>query len=387
MAFKTVDIDAHVAEPITLIMDEYLDPAFKDRPLRLLKDEKGLEYVEINGKKSIMLQGGAGLGLEAGKGFGATPEELLPFFTPGGVDYYDGMIPAAHDPHARIEWMDAEGVDIALHYPSLGLYWEAECDDPKAAAAYCRAYNDWLMDFCKPYPDRLFPIAHIPTMDVQEAVKEVKRTADLGVKGFMIYSACPNDRHWGDPYFNPLFKEVQETGLPVAPHPTTDLNYMGMDPYEEVNDSMDFLFSNFWWTTQTVAFQSHLALLSMTSRGAFDRFPELKFVLLETGATWIAYWLERMDDRWEREQVTVQFGLQPSEYFQRQCWISFEPEEELIPHVINRWGADRFFWATDFPHHDGYPGVLNKVKALIAPLSEEDQRKVLSENGIKTYNL
>ena len=116
-----VDIDGHVAEPITLIMDEYLEPEFKDRPLRLLNDEKGLEYLEINGKKSVMVQGGAGLGVDAGKAFGA--EDFLPFFTPGEVHYYDGMIPEANEPDARARWHEGEGVDKALLYPTLGLSW------------------------------------------------------------------------------------------------------------------------------------------------------------------------------------------------------------------------------------------------------------------------
>ena len=121
--------------------------------------------------------------------------------------------------------------------------------------------------------------------------------------------------------------------------------------------------------------------------GILDRFPNLKYVLLESGATWLAYWLERIDDRWERERVSVGFNLEPSEYFQRQGWIWFEPEEKLMPNVINAIGSHKFFWATDFPHHDGYPGVVNRVRKLISPLSDNDQRKVLGENGIKVYDL
>jgi len=52
-----VDVDGHVAEPIAEIMDQYLDPRFKDRPLRLVNDEDGLEYLEIDGRKSTLVQG------------------------------------------------------------------------------------------------------------------------------------------------------------------------------------------------------------------------------------------------------------------------------------------------------------------------------------------
>ena len=174
-----VDVDGHVAEPITEIMDQYLDPEFKDRPLRLLNDENGLEYLEINGKKSTLVQGGTGLGADAGKAFGA--EDYEPFFTPGGVHYYDGMVPASNQPDARAAWHDQEGIDKAVLYPTIGISWEDECDDPKVASAYCRAYNNWIVDFCKSHPDRHYPIAHIPTLDAQGAAAEVRRTAALGV--------------------------------------------------------------------------------------------------------------------------------------------------------------------------------------------------------------
>ena len=65
------------------------------------------------------------------------------------------------------------------------------------------------------------------------------------------------------------------------------------------------------------------------------------------------------------------FKEQPSDYFRRQCWISSSPEEELIPNIINKVGADKFFWASDFPHHDGFPGVVGAIRDLLGPLPAE----------------
>ena len=214
MQSLVVDVDGHVAEPITEIMDQYLDPEFKDRPLRLINDENGLEYLEINGKKSTLVQGGTGLGADAGKAFGA--EDYEPFFTPGAVHYYDGMIPASNQPDARAAWHDQEGIDKAVLYPTIGISWEDECDDPKVASAYCRAYNNWIVDFCKSHPDRHYPIAHIPTLDAHEAAAEVRRTAALGVKGFMVYNTATNGIYYGNPYFDPLYEAVEESGLALG---------------------------------------------------------------------------------------------------------------------------------------------------------------------------
>ena len=79
------------------------------------------------------------------------------------MEYKEGK-PGGFDPHERIPDMDADGIDAAFLYPSLGLFAGA-IHDPQLAAAMCRAYNRWLADYCKPYPDRLFGVAMLPMQD------------------------------------------------------------------------------------------------------------------------------------------------------------------------------------------------------------------------------
>jgi len=51
-----------------------------------------------------------------------------------------------------VKLLDEEGIDAAVLYPTLGLLWEGEVNDPELAIAYCRVYNDWITEFCSPYP-------------------------------------------------------------------------------------------------------------------------------------------------------------------------------------------------------------------------------------------
>ena len=88
------------------------------------------------------------------------------------MEYKDGK-PGGFDPHKRIPDMDADGIDAAFLYPSLGLFAGA-IHDPELAAAVCRAYNRWLADYCRPYPDRLFGVAMLPLQSVELAVDEIK---------------------------------------------------------------------------------------------------------------------------------------------------------------------------------------------------------------------
>src|SRR6267154_1969199 len=144
-AYNVVDADGHILEPIDL-WDTYMDPAFRDRAPRLVKGDNGKqclvmdEHVVGNNQRGI---GGIG-GVGARQGVVAAD----------AMEYQDGK-PGGFDPHKRIPDMDADGIDAAFLYPSLGLFSGA-IHDPQLAAATCRAYNRWLADYCQPYPDRLF---------------------------------------------------------------------------------------------------------------------------------------------------------------------------------------------------------------------------------------
>lgn len=207
-----IDVDGHILEPANLWMD-YIEPKFRDRTLKIAEDDQGLEYLSIDGKPSWFAQGGT-LGA-----LGAIGQDVNPFLEPGRIKWDDALLPGGYDPHARIKVMDEEGIAKSMVYPSLGLVWEADCTDAKLAAATCRAYNNWMFDFCRPYPGRLIPVSHIPTLDVEEGVKELRRTAKLGAKAAMVSGASPGRRPLGGSYFDPLWKEAEGLDIAVTLHP------------------------------------------------------------------------------------------------------------------------------------------------------------------------
>ena len=54
---RIVDADGHIMEPPDLWI-ENLEVRFKHRAMRLRTDDEGLEYLEIDGQKSKVLNGG-----------------------------------------------------------------------------------------------------------------------------------------------------------------------------------------------------------------------------------------------------------------------------------------------------------------------------------------
>src|SRR5439155_1359178 len=168
------------------------------------------------------------------------------------------------DPHARIPDMDLDGIDAAFLYPSLGLFSGA-IQDPPLAAAVCRAYNRWLADYYKPYPDRLFGVAMLPMQSIDLAIEEM---------------------------------------------------------------------------------------------------------------------------RFARKQLGMRGGsMRPSELFQRNCWISFEPVEGSLSVLADYIGPHKILWATDYPHPDGFFPGAPKLIADRPELSAETKRQILAGGAKGFYAL
>src|SRR5260370_24056902 len=115
--------------------------------------------------------------------------------------------------------MDSDGIAAAFLYPSLGLFAGAVAD-PELAAAMCRAYNRWLADYCKPYPDRLFGVAMLPMQSVELAIEEMRYAREaLGMRGGVL-RPNPEPRHKmiSDPLYEPSWAIAERLDVPLGFH-------------------------------------------------------------------------------------------------------------------------------------------------------------------------
>ena len=129
------------------------------------------------------------------------------------------------------------------------------------------------------------------------------------------------------------------------------------------------------------------AFTQMLACGVFERHPGLRCTVLESGATWISAWLDRMDHKYEVMRTVTPTAMKPSEYFYRQCLVSADPDETVIAPIIEAVGADYFVWASDYPHIDASFGVVGEIRSRVASLPEGDQAKVLGLNAQRFYGL
>jgi len=370
----SVDADGHILEPADTWI-KYIDPQYRDRAIRIDHDDKGWEVLMFDNKPAEVVRGTLG----ALGGVGMDAEALL---TPGKRTYVEGCPPGSYDPRARIKVLDEEGIDLALLYPTIGIFWEGWVQDPKLATAYCRAYNRWLVDFCSYDKKRLFPVAHISLIDPEGAVEETIRAKKDGCVGVYLSPdmVARGWKHFDDPSFVRFWNTVQDLDMPVGFH----VIVRDAPSWKEwIRQDADFGLFNFTFLAMDVM----AAFTQMMSLAMFEKYPRMKCTVLESGANWISAWLDRLDHKYIPMRSRSALKMKPSEYFYRQCVVSADPDETMTAEVVNHLGPDYFVWASDYPHIDSSFGVAREIRERLEPLPVASQRKVLGENAVRFYNL
>ena len=370
--YNVIDADGHILEPLDL-WDKYMDPKYRDRAPRLVTDnESGKEKLLVEGQQLGSDQGMGGIG-----GVGARQGEVKA----AEMKYEEGR-PGGFDPHKRIPDMDSDGIDAAFLYPSMGLFAGA-VHEPGLAAALCRAYNRWLADYCKPYPDRLFGIAMLPMQSVEHAIEEMKfARKELGFKGAFLR---PNPYHGNkminDPMYEPFWAAAEDVDMAIGFHEggSSGMPTVGIDRFEGraakhiVSHTMEMM----------------LACLAVIWGGVCEKHPKVRIGFLESGGGWVAPWLDRMDRHFD-DQGFNDSGLttRPSDLFRRNCWISFEPVEGSLNVLADYIGPNKIMWATDYPHRDGFfPGAPDMVRERLKGTSPATQHGVLAGGAMGFYGL
>src|SRR5919205_2998493 len=258
--------------------------------------------------------------------------------------YEDGKkgIQRVSDPHLRIKDMDRDGVQAEVLFGILGA--ATRLNDHEAANEMFRIYNDWLSEFCRPYPDRFIGLACLPYGDIDAAVKEVYRVANLGLRGMELSCSWDMEPMW-HPVWEPLWKAVNDVDLPLHFHTFPTTPPRSRTEARHVQRAAMF--------TGVSAFQMGLIhiIAGMIGAGVFERYPNLRVSFGESGAGWLAYALHRMDFEFE-DRFRDLMKLKPSEYWRRQCKCTFQ-FDPISTKLIDDIGVETMMWGSDYPHTDG----------------------------------
>ena len=354
--YRVIDADGHFMEPDS-IWTKYLEPKYHSMAPKGMY-ETGRYRLSIGGRLSPYLLG---------------PEKALK----GGAKMSKG----GYDPHVRLADMDKEGIDAMVMYTTTGLFFFG-VDSLDLTVALCRAFNNWAHDFCRVNPKRLIAPAILPQMDVHASIAELRRAVtELGLNGAFLRPNPIGGRTFDHSDWEPFWSLLEELDVPLVLHEgaTQDVPQIANARYE-----------NFVYRHMTChPFEQQMALMSLIGSGVLDRHPNLRVVIVEAGCGWAPYWIERMDHHAEEwgYAMPAKLSLKPSEYFKRQCYISADGEERMLPEFISCLGDDNLLFSTDYPHPDHpFQGVVAEI-ADRADMSETSKRKMLGENAARAFKL
>ena len=280
-----------------------------------------------------------------------------------------------YDIAARLKDMDEEGVDVELMVP--GTFTGHE--DPEVDMEFIRAAHRFIDESTRAAPDRLKSLITVSAKAVEESVGEIKTWAGSPwARGVCINPPLgfPLDH----PDLNPIWAAADEADLCVVHHS----NSAGYPGYRDLWDNP------FMGRTAGHPWGAQRAVASFFGSGIMDRYPNVRFAVLESGFGWLPFWAKRMDD-----QVTymgfVAKDLQHSmsEYMTSGrffCSIVLHEGPELVRLVSEILGDDILMFGSDYPHAESrFPVSVKVVDEWEMP--DERRAKLMHENAAKCFRL
>lgn len=274
---------------------------------------------------------------------------------------------------------DLEGIDLQVIYPTGSLFL-SRVREHDLAVAIARTYNDWLHEWCSINRKRLKGVAVVPLhVDVQESIREMERAVgQLGAIGVMVNTYDPA-RNVAHPDFWPFYETCARQGVAVAFHAS------GSNTMDPVAHGDTFLAVH----TLSHAPEQLMACTAVLYSGLLERYQNLRVAFLEAGIGWVPFWMEHMDEEWEKRRFDAPLlTARPSEYMASgRVFVSCEPEEKTLRYVPDFFPQDNILFASDYPHWDG--GFPYMVSTLMErdDISDTLKRKIFFENPQRLYGL
>jgi predicted TIM-barrel fold metal-dependent hydrolase len=373
--YEIISADSHIIEPPDL-WEKWLPAGFRKKAPTLVNDDEGGDAWDFHDGGKPMT-----IGLVT-KTRGMSFEQLR-----WGGSRYETINQGCFEGSARVQEMLEDGVHAEVIYPPQRTMRHFMLDeDAEFHLAGVRAYNDWLAkEFCAKAPDRLIGIGQIPNLGVEDAVKEMRRSRDMGLRGVVI-SSWPSGKPFLDDDCDPFWAEAEKLKLPVSVH--ISLVHKGQQR-EQIGSIARK--GNAALTGFSAAGLNTMPLIvgETIFWGIFDKFSRLKMVGVECGAGWVPYFLEQMDDRYWRNRTWAKSTLQhqPSEYFRRNWLVTFIVDFYGVSnrHAV---GVNSMMWSTDYPHHGSdWPYSRKVIDEMFHGVPADDRHAILAGNCVALYGL
>ncbi len=286
----------------------------------------------------------------------------------------------AWNPVARLKDMAVDDVSGEVLYPTVGLRHYQEQDAGFQEACF-QVYNDWLTEYCTAAPDRLWGVAMISAYNIDHAVRELERAKKAGLRGALIWQYPPNDAlSFFSDHYERFWGAAQDLGMPINLHIVTGPSARRRPPVmTAIQRSRASVNEN--------TFEACESLFDLIFSGVLERFPRLKFVIVENDIGWLPFWLFKADKSFGSRGKDLPIKMLPSEYFNRQVYATFL-NDPVGAFFLSRGKVDNFMWSSDYPHGiTTWPNSRKVIAEDLGHLTAEDRLKVTQTNVAGLYDL
>ena len=286
------------------------------------------------------------------------------------------------DPHARLEDMDADGVDASSTYCEVSAFRYLYLLENGAADA-TRAFNSALAEFAAVDPKRLVVSYQIPIHEIAAAVKEVETVAKEGGRSLQL-PVFPTELglpdYW-DGRYDPLWAAIQDADLPVCCHIGLNTALEGVALRDPTPQKGIFV--------PLTALSTAEAMGMLIMGGVFERFPRLKLVYVEPGLGWVSWWLYIADDMMQRQGYDFPAIKElPSFYFHRNVFLTFIDEPDALDQARKTLGIENIMWSSDYPHPvSSWPRSREMANSMFVDATPKERELVLSGNAARVWGL
>jgi predicted TIM-barrel fold metal-dependent hydrolase len=202
---------------------------------------------------------------------------------------------------------------------------------------------------------------------MDRALEEVRLGKQNGACGVFLRSIEIDNRLPHDPYFYPLYEEASALDMPVCIHTG------------HASPELSGLYTGEAFTVQgVVGIGSFLILLSTRLP---EKFPRLRWGLIEFTSGWVPYAVRNVRHRMQRRGVEIPQSVVKD----NRIYIACQTHDD-IPYVVSEIGEDNLVIGTDYGHSD--PSTHLQVLAALSSdggLNERVRTKIAEDNARALY--
>ncbi len=370
--YQVISADGHVEVPPEH-WTKYVPERWKERAPRLVVLEEGEGWV-IEGQPLLH----NGQNITAGKTIRFRGDT---YFTPDG-----GPATGAGDAAQRLREQDQDGIDAEVLFPPVFATRFLEgIKERDVYLSMVQAYNTFLaQDYCSVAPDRLIGNAVMPVTGIDDAVAELKRCHEIGLRTVAPHQ-FPNGSGTIDSSDDKFWGTLLDLDMKLSPHFSIGdrlpavYNVGGGTGHQQFAAAM----------VQRNVTPPMYTIAQFVLEGVFDRFPDLRIYFAETNAGWMPAAFFLFDDNYAifKDWFNGSLKKAPSDYVKKHVMFSFI-RDPIAMELRDHLPTENLMWGSDFPHSVGsFPKSQEWLRRIFDGVPDTVRRQVLLENPARFFDL